>query len=286
MKKLFASSLRSRIVGAVGILVFVGLMVQAFASLWIGKEHAMNELRQQTRALARAHAEGISVWISARQAVVRSIAAAASAADPVPALQQGKIAGAVDIAYIAYPDKRIFFSEKQELPPGFDPTTRPWYQQAASAGRTVLTAPYVDASTKKLVITFANPIMSGGTLQAVAALDVFMDGISTNVASIRPTPGTFGFLANRNGQIMVHEDVALVLKPAGDVADGFGQGVERLANETLTEMRIRGQDRLVYIEPVKGTDWYLVVALDKREALAGIAAMTVNAVISLSLIHI
>ncbi|TXH87045.1 MAG: methyl-accepting chemotaxis protein, partial [Rhodoferax sp.] len=280
MPNLSLSSLRNKVIAVVGVLVLLGLLLQSGTNLWIGKGHAMDELAQQTRALARAHGESIGSWIGARQAVVRSFTAAADAADPVPMLAQAKIAGGVDTAYIGFPDKRIFFSEKQDLPPDYDPTARPWYQQAAAAGGMVLTAPYVDAASKKLVITFANAIKDGGNLKAVAALDVFMDGIAANVASIRPTPSTFGFLANQNGQIMVHEDVSLVLKPAGTVADGFANGVATLALNGLTEMRIGGVDRLVHVEPVKGTDWYLVVALHKGEALAGISAMTVNSLIS------
>ena len=274
------ASLRNKIIAAVGVVVLAGLLLQSFTNLWIGKSHAVDELGQQTRALAHAHAESIGAWIAVRQAVVRSFSAAADVPEPMPMLAQAKIAGGVDTAYIGFPDKRIFFSEKQDLPPDYDPTARPWYQQAAAAGGMVLTAPYVDAASKKLVITFANALKDGATLKAVTALDVFMDGIATNVASIRPTPSTFGFLANQSGQIMVHEDIALVLKPASAVAEGFSGGVASLANGKLTEMRIGGVDRLVYVEPVKGADWFLVVALHKGEALAGISAMTVNSVIS------
>jgi methyl-accepting chemotaxis protein len=280
------SSLRTKVIAAVGSLVFVGLLVQTGANLVIGKRHALGELGQQTGALARAHAESIGSWIAARQSVVRSFSGAADVPEPQSILAQAKIAGGVDSAYIAFPDKRIFFSEKQDLPPGYDATARPWYQKAAAAGGMVLTEPYVDAASKKLVITFANAIKDGANLKAVSALDVFMDGIATNVASIRPTPHTFGFLANKAGQVMVHENIALVLKPASDIAPGFASGVAGLAGESLTDMRIGDEDRLVYVEPVKGTDWYLVIALHKGEALAGISAMAFNAVVSSILIAV
>ncbi len=280
MNWLSMASLRKKIVLAVGLLVLVGLLLLSATSLWIGKHHVMAQLGQQTQALARAHAEAISNWISAREMVVSSFTSAAGLTDPVPVLVQAKIAGGVDTAYIAFPDKRIFFSEPQNLPADYDPTSRPWYQKAASAGGMVLTEPYVDAASKKLVITLANAIKDGGTLKAVAALDVFMDGIATNVASIRPTPGTFGFLANKSGRIMVHEDVTLVLKPVTDIAPGFSAGLATLASGGLTSMRIGDQDRLVHVEPVKGTDWYLVVALHQGEAMAGISAMTTSSLIS------
>ncbi|MDT8990843.1 methyl-accepting chemotaxis protein [Curvibacter sp. APW13] len=273
------TSLRNKVIALVGVVVLLGLLLQTGTNVWIGKRHALDALASQTGALARSHAESIGAWIAARQSVVRSFSSAATASDPVPMLAQAKIAGGVDTAYIGFPDKRIFFSEKQDLPADYDPTARPWYQQAAAAGGMVLTPPYVDASSKKLVITFANAVKDGNTLQAVAALDVFMDGISTNIASIRPTPSTFGFLVNKAGQIMVHEDVALVLKPATAVADGLGD-VSALAGKGLVEMPVAGSARLLLVEPVKGTDWFLVIALHRDEALAGISALATNSLVS------
>ncbi|SOZ22842.1 hypothetical protein CBM2623_A20020 [Cupriavidus taiwanensis] len=48
------------------------------------------------------------------------------------------------------------------IPPGHDPTGRPWYQQAAAAGKPVVTPPYVDAGTGKLVVAFAAPVVRAG----------------------------------------------------------------------------------------------------------------------------
>ena len=76
----------------------------------------------------------------------------------------------------------------------------------------------MDAGSKKLVITFASAIKTGGQLQAVTAADVFMDGVVRNIASIRPTPGTYGLIVSKDGRIMVHEDTSLVLKPISSLS--------------------------------------------------------------------
>ncbi|MFY7904501.1 MAG: methyl-accepting chemotaxis protein, partial [Burkholderiaceae bacterium] len=256
----------------VGLLVLVGLAVLSATTLWMARNHATQQLTQEARSLARSHAETISVWISARQNVVKSFSAAADAPDPVPALQQAKIAGGVDSAYLGYPDKRIAFSEPQQLPPGYDPTGRPWYQKAVASQGVALTEPYVDAASKKLVMTFANAIKEGGNLKAVAALDVFMDTISANVASIRPTPSSFGFVANQQGLIMVHEKVDLVLKPATNLAPELGN-LASLTGGKRVSARIAGIPRLLYGEPIKGTDWLLFVAIHEGEAMAGITSL-------------
>ena len=50
-----------------------------------------------------------------------------------------------------------------KLPAGYDPTARPWYKDNVGATATVMTAPYLDLSTKKLVISFVAPANKNGT---------------------------------------------------------------------------------------------------------------------------
>jgi methyl-accepting chemotaxis protein len=269
------SSLRNKVVVVVGLLTFAGLIALTLSNMVLAKRNALESLSRETAALAHSHAESIALWIAARQQVVRSFAGAVDKPNPVEFLEQAKIAGGVDTAYIGFADKRTLFSEKQDLPPDYDPTSRPWYQMAAAASGMVITEPYVDAASKKLVITFASAIRQGSAVKAVTALDVFMDGVAANVASIRPTPGAFGFIINKAGKVMVHENVELVLKPMTDIAPSLGStGAAGLANGKLTDIAIGGVDRLVHVEPIPGTEWFLVIALHKDEALAGIVAMS------------
>ncbi|MEO7106880.1 MAG: chemotaxis protein, partial [Rhodoferax sp.] len=126
------SSLRSRIIFVVGLLTFAGLIILTVTNMLVAKRHSLQDLNVATTALARSHAESVGLWVAARQQVVRSMAAAVDAPDPVEFLKQAKIAGGVDTAYIGYPDKRMIFSDKQDLPAGYDPNTRPWFQQASA----------------------------------------------------------------------------------------------------------------------------------------------------------
>lgn len=187
----------------------------------------------------------------------------------------------MDSAYIGYADKKTAFSEKQDLPPDYDPTSRPWYKDAAAANGPIITEPYVDAGSKKLVITFASAIKDGGQVKAVTALDAFMDNVVRNVASIRPTPNTYAFIVSKSGKIMVHEDSKKLLTPLTDMAPELtAAGLEALArSEDLQSVSINGEDRLVYDAPIDGTDWTLVVALPKGEAMAGITAMMWSSVV-------
>ena len=272
------SSLRGRVVAAVAAILLVGLIGLSTNNIWTARQHAFESLDNQTQALARSHAEGVAEWVAQNQRVVASLATAVKEENPVKSLAQAKIAGGVDSVYIGYPDNKYFFSETPTVPPGWLPTARPWYQQAAAASGPVVTDPYVDASTKKLVITFTSASREEGQVKAVIAADVYMDTVTRNIASIRPTPGTYGFIVGKDGKIVVHEDNTLLLKPVTDIISGLGpNGLSGLTG--LTDVRIRNEDRLVYTTPIAGTDWTLVVALQRDEATAGIRAMVWSSVL-------
>jgi methyl-accepting chemotaxis protein len=139
----------------------------------------------------------------------------------------------------------------------------------------VVTEPYIGATSKKFLITFASAIRQGDQVKAVNAVDVLMDVVVRNVTSIRPTPGTYAFIVSKTGKIMVHEDGSLLLKPVTEIAPSLGEtAIANLAKSSgLQSLVIRGEDRLVQAAPIAGTDWTLVVALDRKEAMAGISAM-------------
>ncbi|WP_246499181.1 methyl-accepting chemotaxis protein [Ideonella paludis] len=267
------NTLRARLVATTGALVLLSLLTLVSYNHVAARSSALSDLEAHTRSLAHSHAVSISDWVASRRAVVQSFTGAMSDADPVPRLAQAEKAGDFDTTYFGFADKRIAFSKPQQLPEGYDPTSRPWYTQAAAGQAVVLTEPYVDASTKKLVITFATAIREGGAVKAVAAGDVFMDGVSKNIASIRPTPSSFGFVVSKDGKVMVHEQVERVLKPATDMSADLNLALLAQAGTRLSEFNMAGREMLMTTQAIEGTPWTLVVALDKAEALAGVSAM-------------
>nr|WP_315427251.1 methyl-accepting chemotaxis protein [uncultured Albidiferax sp.] len=272
------TSLRGKIVAITAAVLLVGLVGLSINNVWTARQYALEALDSQTRSLANSHAEGVAEWIAQNHRVVASIAAAVGEEDPLKALVQAKVAGGVDSAYIGYADKKALFSEVRTRAPDYDPTGRPWYKKASAADGPVVTDPYIGAATKKLLITFAAAVKEGGQVKAVTATDVLMDTVSRNVASIRPTPGSYGFIVSKAGKIVVHEDANLLLKPVADIAPDLGQG--SFADlKGLTDIKINGESRLVYAAPITGTDWSLVVALQRDEATAGIRAMVWSSVI-------
>jgi methyl-accepting chemotaxis protein len=278
-----ATSLRLKLMLYTGAMVLLGLMVQTAANVWIARRHALQTLDQASQALAHAHAGSIGEWVFARMQIMRALANATDLLDQLPGLlKQAESAGEFDLAYVGHADRQARFSKPTGVPEGYDPTTRPWYQQAASATAPVITVPYRDAGTGRPVVTVAMALRKNGQVAAVAGGDIFMDAVTASVASIRPTPGTRAFVLDDQGRLVVHEDTALLGQTVAAIAPELT--AERLQamgkTQALAEVEMAGEPRLLQLAPIRGTPWTLAVALDRGEALAGVHRMVWTSVAS------
>lgn len=97
------------------------------------------------------------------------------------------------------------------LPPGFNPTTRPWYQLAVESGRIAWTEPYIDTGSGKLVVSVVHPVQSSQNSQilGVVGIDVTLDSLSAILSTT--SVGQTGYLVmiDNTGLILAHpkEDV-------------------------------------------------------------------------------
>ena len=85
------------------------------------------------------------------------------------------------------------------MPEGYSGVNRPWYQYAVKVGGPALTAPYVDASTGKLTISFVEAVGPRGQHTAVVGTDMHLDTIAQKVNAIRPLSQSFAFLVDGDG---------------------------------------------------------------------------------------
>ncbi len=275
-------SLRVQLVALAVAAMLLGLVALAVANYMTARSHVLSVLQADTLGLARAQARAISDWAASKAAIVRSTVPAAREPDPVKYLIQAHDSGGFDNSYVGYADKRMVFNAPQNLPPDYDPTSRPWYQLAAGASGPVLSSPYKDASSNRMTVTFALAIKDGGKTTAVAAGDVVLDNVVNVVKSIKPTPGSYAFLVEKDGKLVAHPDLKRGGTPASDIAPALKPDYlrELAASGQLQPVEIEGSARLLLGTAVEGTDWTLVIALDRGEALAGLRNLATSSVLA------
>ena len=176
--------------------------------------------------------------------------------------------GKVDGGFSVHPNAK--------MPDGYDPRARPWYKDGMNANGVILTEPYIDMTTGKMVISIISKVSS--TIGAVGG-DLELDGLVELINSLNFGGMGYAFLVNDQGKILVHPDKDLVMKSLSDL---FPTNTPKLSGE-LTEVQTNGQARLLTFTPIKGlpsANWYIGLSVDKDKAYAMLSKFRYSAVIA------
>ncbi len=282
------SSIRSRVIVACVAIVVCSLFINACLSYTVVRSYSNDLIDNDLLAITNGHNEGIGEWVASKTAAIVSLEGVAFEADPAPLFQRIMAAGGFFNIYMGRADKTFTFGDASGVPADYDPTGRPWYRQAAAAHKPVVTPPYIDARTGKLVVTFAVPVIRDGVLKGVVAGDVDMHSVTANVRSIHPAPQSFGVLINGAGDIVAHPEPSLTLEPLSALITGLDStSVAALrAAQHLQQASVAGRAVLLRARGVPGTDWTLIVALDKAQADAGMRSLLISSVSMLLIIAV
>ena len=176
--------------------------------------------------------------------------------------------GKVDGSFSIRPDTK--------MPDGYDPRSRAWYKDGMNASGAMLTEPYIDMATNKMVIGVISKVSSN---IGVVGGDLALDGLVEIINSLNFGGMGYAFLVNDQGKILVHPDKALVMKSLSDL---YPTHTPKLSGE-LTEVQVNGQARLLTFAPIKGlpsANWYIGLSIDKDKAYATLSKFRYSAVIA------
>ena len=272
-------SIRARIIAATTGCLVVALLLNTVINFQVTRQDNQQSQRDILTSTSASHNMAIADWVKSKMTVIASAQTVALSDDPVPVFKQLAQAGGFTNVYVGYASKTAKFSEPAGVPADYDPTIRPWYQQVVNQDSPVVTAPYVDAGSGKLVVTFAVPVKENGTLKAVVAGDVAMDSVVANVRGIHPTPASSGLLLNSDGTVIAASDPALTLKPFAETLKGIDFAA--LKSENPVNGTFNGAEKTFVATAVPGTNWMLVVALDTGDATSGMRSLLKASAISL-----
>ncbi|MCL2319793.1 MAG: Cache 3/Cache 2 fusion domain-containing protein, partial [Treponema sp.] len=151
----------------------------------------------------------------------------------------------------------------------WDPPKRLWHQAAmANPDKIMLVDPYVDAQTKKLVVTFSKTVKNdAGAITGVIAVDVTLDKFSAIVSSGKVTPDGSSFLIDKDGLFVVHPDQSYVLQK--NIFDEMPSIDKQTVLSTKGNVIFQG-GRYLCSTPVEETGWILVSTGSLDSLLAGV----------------
>jgi signal transduction histidine kinase/CheY-like chemotaxis protein len=114
------------------------------------------------------------------------------------------------------------------LPEGCNPEELPWYAAARQAhGNIGITAPYTDAGAKRIVTAWSRELFDAqGESRGVLALTADVAGTVRNVPAMQRSGDEYGFLLNRNFEIIAHPEPSAINRRLGSISKGYAE-VER-----------------------------------------------------------
>ncbi len=147
------------------------------------------------------------------------------------------------VGFYAASKKRDFIQfPKVDMPKGYDPTTRDWYQLAMQddSGKPVVTNPYISATTNGMVVTIAQRLKDGS---GAIGIDIDVQDIVDKIKDIKIGREGYPIIANRNKQIVAHPEEKSGSKVTENISSILYSGKEG----TSTYENKEEQKRLVFV---------------------------------------
>ncbi len=239
-------------------------------------------ISNQTDALqlnAEKYGEEINAWIENEKMLAQG---AANSLEASGNLSQDYIQSVLDVhadgrdellnLYCGTKDSRFIQSNKEaEIPYGYDPVERGWYQQAAAEKNIIVTAPYWDVLTNQMCATIAAPVYQEDELAAVIGLDVTLGTVTDLTGSIQYDQGVYGFLVDSNGQYVAHRNKKF--EPTEEMAVAVKDQMPEL--EALLSGKKKGVEKLTDYD---GSHCYFAAAdIEASSWKLGVVSPTANA---------
>jgi methyl-accepting chemotaxis protein len=265
-------SLRSRLIVFTALLMAIFGLVLVSLAYFQMKSEIMDGLNNEFNATLYGQQSVVKNWIGEKVSLVSAQVANVNRPDAIPYLAQtaagGHFAGGV---YAGFSDgRKAIFSSNWQPPADYKAAERPWYADTKANNRVTLTAPYIDAETKKLTLTIGVPFSTGGKFGGVVAGDVFAEDLVHDILSAKVRAGGYMFIINRAGNLIGHPKSELTMKPLTSIAPTLsGDAVEAASKlDPVQEAVIDGSDEMWQTVPVPGTDWFICMAVDRDQVLA------------------
>lgn len=250
---------------AASLLMIVGIGALAAFSASIAERMLMNGVDKQIRLVGQSTATGIANWLDGRQRLLESLADAIQADGAAPNVERflrlKALTDSFSPVYFGRQDGVFIREPSAKLPDGYDPRKRGWYESAVAEKRTVLTKPYISASTGRLTLTIARPVSNGEGLAGVAGADLDLSRVTEFLGGIALDGNGYAYLVDADGTVLVHRDPAKVLKKLESGIDParFGQ------------ISSDGADTITGFFPIEGLSsakWYVGITLDRAKVMA------------------
>lgn len=162
---------------------------------------------------------------------------------------------------------------------------RPWYKAAVEAnGKQVYTDVYIDADTKKPVVTLSQSVKrNDGSQRAVVAMDIGLSQLATLFSQEKIGENGYPFLLNIDGRFLIHPKYSFnedsskaptIYNIGGGSLKEIGKKLTAKNSEIL-KGKLNGVTKVYYGENIDNTDFYIISTLTQKDFTKDLSTLTV-----------
>ncbi|ELJ8838350.1 methyl-accepting chemotaxis protein [Vibrio parahaemolyticus] len=157
--------------------------------------------------------------------------------------------------------------------PDYDPRQRPWFIAAKNKGDLVVTDPYVDASSKNVIISIGTPVKQNGQFLAGMFYDLELTTLSDLVNQVNLFDAGYLFLVTDDGTTIAHPQS----KYNGEKLNSYLPQVD--LNKATQHIEVDNNPYMVSLTHIPSENWYVGAIIDETAAYSVVGELRNSAII-------
>lgn len=175
----------------------------------------------------------------------------------------------ISAAWVADEDSsQLYMSNDYISDETFDIHQRPWFIELEKTNSVILSEPYIDVATNKLITTITAPIFGGSTNKIIGAvgLDFSLESLDKQMSSYTLGEKGFFVLVSKDGTIIYHPNTDEIGKTISevDLSDNIVSLLSSKQEGNITYDAM-GETVYGYVSNVGDTGWSIISGLPERE---------------------
>ncbi|MCK8058127.1 MULTISPECIES: methyl-accepting chemotaxis protein [unclassified Fusibacter] len=166
--------------------------------------------------------------------------------------------------YVGFKDKSFYISPSVDLPSDYDPTSRPWYQDAMKENSIVWTNPYFNATDNTLIVSLAMPVYDGNNKTqpiGVMAVDINLTQLAQEMNEIVILDTGYPVIVDATGNTMTHKNTELIGNPIP--VDAIASALAT-SSKGEVEYTFSGAKKFAIYTTIEETNWKVLVTIDQK----------------------
>ncbi|MCT8977796.1 methyl-accepting chemotaxis protein [Clostridium sp. CX1] len=274
-------SLKVKLPIVVSALCLICLLLSLTISYYISYNTVIKQAQQHSIITAEKYSEQLNGWLTQQGEIVEEMANDLQYYDSYDSdrllnyfIAKQKSNPNVLCFYIAFKDKSMISGDGWIPPADYNPAEKDWYKLALNSDKITYTKPYLDSTTKKMVISISKSIKKDGSVIAVAAADIYVDYLTTVVEQVKDVENSYGFLLDASYDFIVHPNKDFQWtegnsKNMSQVVNGLYKTMVSNIRSGSTKVFLQedydGKEKCFVYEPLKSTGWIIGISTPVEE---------------------